>query len=396
MKIQKVESLLLGGADGSPGSHHVVRIWTDDGTYGVGESSCWSYQNATDAIVKKLGDYLVGKDPSRIEHHWQYMYRMGPFRGSALSGAISDIDIALWDIKGKRFDTPVWDLLGGKTRDKIRLHLLMAPKQSLGHPEQHDRSDQAQALYQAAKESAETGWTAIKTDPLPDGFESMTLERLISDTVDNVAAMREGAGKDVDIILEIHRKLTPMNAMALAQELEQFRPLFYEDPIQIDSVVLQGNIAQRTSNPVANGERVHNIWEFRDMLQAGGPQYVRPDIGLGGGITHVKKIAALAESYHSALCTHNALGPITTSAAIQVDASIPNFVTQEYSPRDEHPANAVFINHHKREGGYMLLSDAPGIGIEIDEDLLKIAKTTYQPRIWNMPIRTDGSVAYSV
>ena len=133
------------------------------------------------------------------------------------------------------------------------------------------------------------------------------------------------------------------------------------------------------------------------MFEGGGPQYVRPDMGLGGGITHVKKIAALAESYHSALATHNFLGPITTSAAIQVDASIPNFVTQEYSLRDEHPANAVFINHHKREGGYMLLPDAPGIGIEIDEDLLKIAKTTYETRDLNMiPMRTDGSVGYSV
>ncbi len=396
MKIAKVESMLLGGADGSPGNHHVVRIWTDDGTYGVGESSCWAYSAATDAIAKKLGDYLVGKDPSRIEHHWQYMYRMGPFRGSALSGAISAIDIALWDIKGKRFQVPVWDLLGGNTRDKIRLHLLMGPKNpsELTHP--YDRSDEAQSFYEASKEAAEEGWTAIKTDPLPNGFESMTLERLISDTVDNVAAMREGAGKDVDIILEIHRKLTPMNALALAQEVDQFRPLFYEDPIQIDSVILQGSIAQRTTNPVANGERVHNIWEFRDMLEAGGPQYVRPDIGLGGGITHVKKIAALAESYHSALCTHNALGPITTSAAIQVDASIPNFVTQEYGLGDEHPANALFINHHKRQGGYMLLPDTPGIGIEIDENLLKIAKTTYQPRNWPMPTQTDGSVAYAV
>lgn len=388
--------MLLGGADGSPGNHHVVRIWTDDGTYGVGESSCWAYSAATHAIAKKLGDYLVGKDPSRIEHHWQYMYRMGPFRGSALSGAISAVDIALWDIKGKRFQVPVWDLLGGNTRDKIRLHLLMGPKPPSELTEPYERSQEAQGLYEAAKEAAEAGWTAIKTDPLPIGFESMTLERLTSDTVDNVAAMREGAGKDVDIILEIHRKLTPMNAIALAQEVAQFRPLFYEDPIQIDSVVLQGRVAQRTANPVANGERVHNIWEFRDMLEAGGPQYVRPDMGLGGGITHVKKIAALAESYHSALCTHNALGPITTSAAIQVDASIPNFVTQEYGLGDEHPANAVFINHHEREGGYMLLPDAPGIGIEIDEDLLEVAKTTYEPRNWPMPMRTDGSVAYAV
>ena len=395
--IAKVESMLIGGSDGSPGGHHIVRIWTEDGTYGIGQSSCWAYMEAADAIAKKCGDYLIGKDPSRIEHHWQYMYRMGPFRGSALSGAISAVDIALWDIKGKRHQAPVWDLLGGNTRDKIRLHLLMGPKQQTELPFPHDRGKEAHGLYEAAKESAETGWTAIKTDPLPNGFESMTLERLIADTVDNVAAMREGAGKDVDIILEIHRKLTPMNAIALAQELEQFHPLFYEDPIQIDSMVLQGSIAQRTALPLANGERIHNIWEFRDMFQGGGPQYVRPDMGLGGGITHVKKIAALAESYHSALATHNFLGPITTNAAIQVDASIPNFVTQEYSLRDEHPANAVFVNSYQREGGYMNLSEAPGIGLEIDEDLLAVAKTTYETRDLNMiPMRTDGSVGYSV
>ena len=396
-KIEKVESMLVGGADGSPGESHLVRIWTEDGTYGVGQSSCWAYNAASDVIAQKAARYLVGQDPSRIEHHWQYMYRMGPFRGSALSGAISAIDIALWDIKGKRYGVPVWDLLGGNTRDKIRLHLLMGPRQMTDLPFPHDRGKEAHGLYVAAKESAEEGWTAIKTDPLPDGFQSMTLERLISDTVDNVAAMREGAGKDVDIILEIHRKLTPMNAIALAQELEQFHPLFYEDPIQIDSMVLQGGIAQRTTLPVANGERIHNIWEFRDLLEGGGSQYVRPDMGLGGGITHVKKIAALAESYHAALATHNFLGPITTSAAIQVDASIPNFVTQEYSLRDEHPANAQYINHHKREGGYMHLPDAPGIGIEIDEDLLETAKNAHQPPFPGpVPMRTDGSVGYSV
>lgn len=397
MKIERVESLLLGGADGTPGGHHIVRIHTDNGLSGIGQSACWAYLEAAHEIVQKCAEYLVGQDPSRIEHHWQYMYRMGPFRGSALSGAISAIDIALWDIKGKRLQAPIWDLLGGNTRDKIRLHLLMGPKAKSELPYAHDRGAQAEGLYQAAKDSVAEGFTAIKTDPLPNGFQSMTLERLISDTVDNVAAMREGGGKDVDLILEIHRKLTPMNAIALAQELEQFHPLFYEDPIQIDSMVLQGGIAQRTSLPLANGERIHNIWEFRDMFEGGGPQYVRPDMGLGGGITHVKKIAALAESYHSALCTHNFLGPVLTAAAVHVDASIPNFVTQEYSQRDEHPTNAVFKNRLKREGGYIMLPDRPGLGLELDENLLETATASYETRDLQMvPMRDDGSVGYSV
>ena len=397
MQIERVESLLLGGADGSPGGHHIVRIHTDTGLTGIGQSACWAYLEATSEIVKKCAEYLVGQDPNRIEHHWQYLYRMGPFRGSALSGAISAIDIALWDIKGKRLQAPVWDLLGGNTRDKIRLHLLMGAKAKSELPFAHDRGAQAEGLYHAAKESVANGFTAIKTDPLPNGFESMTLERLISETVDNVAAMREGGGKDVDLILEIHRKLTPMNAIALAQELEQFHPLFYEDPIQIDSMVLQGSIAQRTALPLANGERIHNIWEFRDLFEGGGPQYVRPDMGLGGGITHVKKIAALAESYHSALCTHNFLGPVLTAAAVHVDASIPNFVTQEYSLRDEHSANLVFKNRLMRDGGYIMLPDAPGLGLELDEDLLETAKANYETRDLQMvPMRDDGSVGYSV
>ena len=397
MKIERVESLLLGGADGSPGAHHIVRIHTEDGLTGIGQSACWAYLEAAHEIVGKCAEYLVGQNANRIEHHWQYLYRMGPFRGSALSGAISAIDIALWDIKGKRLGVPIWELLGGNTRDKVRLHLLMGPKAKSELPYAHDRGAQAEGLYHSAKESVEEGFTAIKTDPLPNGFESMTLERLISDTVENVAAMREGGGKDVDLILEIHRKLTPMNAIALAQELEQFHPLFYEDPIQIDSMVLQGSIAQRTALPIGNGERIHNIWEFRDLFEGGGPQYVRPDMGLGGGITHVKKIAALAESYHSALCTHNFLGPVLTAAAVHVDSSIPNFVTQEYSQRDEHPANAVFANRLKRKGGYMQLPDRPGLGLELDEATLETAKASYESRDLQMiPMRDDGSVGYSV
>ena len=135
---------------------------------------------------------------------------------------------------------------------------------------------------------------------------------------------------DVDLIFEIHRKLTPMNAVALADALVEFRPLFYEDPIQIDSITLQARIAMRTVLPVANGERMSTVWEFRDLLEAGGPQYVRPDLGIAGGLTGCRKIAALAESYHSALVSHNFLGPLLTAASIQLDVAIPNFITQEY------------------------------------------------------------------
>ena len=384
MKIERVESILAGNSQ-------IVRVITDTGLIGVGQSACWGYLEATDAVVKKFADYLVGKDPLDIEHHWQYMYRMGPFRGSVVSGAVSAVDIALWDIKGKVMEAPVWQLLGGKVRDKIRLHLLMGGIR----PGAADQGTTPEGLRLNSRDAAEEGYTAIKTDPLPDGFQSMTLPRLIHDTRENVAAMREGAGLDVDIILEMHRKLTPMNAIALAEHLIEFSPLFYEDPVQIDSIKSQGEIAKRTKLPVANGERMHSIWEFRELFEAGGSQYVRPDLGLGGGVTGVKKIAAIAESYHSALVTHNFLGPVLTAAACNIDTSIPNFLTQEYSMEDEQPFNAIFNSSWKRDGGFIPVPDTSGIGLDLEVESLK--SQPYVPRdLQVIPMRTDGSVGYSV
>ena len=382
MKIEKIESILASNG-------HFVKITTDNGLTGIGQSSCWAYLEAVNKIVEKFSAYLVGKDPLQIEHHWQYLYRMGPFRGSALSGAISAVDIALWDIKGKHFDAPVWQLLGGKVRDRVRLHLLMGSSMPIDRT-----SSMAEGLRYNAKLAADEGFTAIKTDPLPNGFESMTLSRLVHDTRENVAAMREGAGLDVDVILEIHRKLTPMNAIALAETLVEFRPLFYEDPVQIDSIKSQGDIAKRTTLPIANGERMHTIWEFRELLESGGSQYIRPDLGLGGGITHVKKIAAIGESYHSALVTHNFLGPVVTAAACAVDTSIPNFLTQEYSKVDEAPVNAMFTSAWQRDGGFINVPDEVGIGVAVDYAALE--NSPYESRTLDVPIRADGSVGYSV
>jgi galactonate dehydratase len=244
------------------------------------------------------------------------------------------------------------------------------------------------------KAAVAEGFTAVKFDPLPDTYYDMSMDRLIMDTADNVAAAREAVGPDADVILEIHRKLTPMVAIALANALTQFNPLFYEDPVQIDSIMSQGEIAKRVTVPVANGERMHSIWEFRELLAGGGSQYVRPDLGLAGGLTHCKKIAAIAESYHSAVVTHNYLGPILTAAAVHLDTCIPNFVVQEYSKADEAGHNAIYKTALRREGGYIPVPDAPGIGVEIDDSML--GGMPYQERNLTIPLREDGSVAYAV
>ena len=374
MKIAEVESLVVGGGQ-------FVRITTDSGLVGTGQTACWGYPRAVDQVVQTFKRYLIGQDPLRIEHHWQYLYRLAPFRGSVLSGAVSAVDIALWDVKGQHFQAPIWELLGGRCRDKIRLHLLMGG----GTPDQ---------VHAKAKAAAEEGFTAIKWDPIPAGFQNMSLAALIGGTVDQVAAAREAVGRDVDIVLELHRKLTPLQAIPLCHALAEFRPLLIEDPVQIDSIQSQAEIAKRIGSALANGERMHSIWEFRELLVAGGAQYVRPDVGLAGGITHTKKIAAVAESFHAGMVPHNFLGPILTAASVQVVTAIPNLTTQEYSKVDEEQAVA-FPGTLQREGGYLPVPEVPGLGVRLDEaKLAEIGRDRVDPT--GLPLRDDGSVAYSV
>lgn len=375
MKIDKIESFFIGNG-------YVVRIWTDTGLSGIGQTACWGYPEAVERMVNTFEKYLIGQNPLRIEHHWQYLYRMGPFKGTALSGAISAVDIALHDIKGKHFDVPIWELLGGNCRDKIRLHLLGGG----GTPE---------TMFDAAKSAVEEGFTALKFDPLVGNFQDMGLDRLVNTARDLVAAAREGGGPDLDLIVEVHRKLTPMNSIVLEAALAPFNLYFIEDPIQIDTITTQSELAKRMTTPLALGERNVSIWEFRELLEVGGPQYVRPDVGLAGGLTHCKKIAAIAEAYHSAVVTHNFLGPVITAASLHLDASIPNFVTQEYTKADESDAFAVYKVAYQREGGYIPIPDVPGLGVEIDDEL--IAETPFHPmNTGTTPLREDGSVAYSV
>ena len=377
MQIAEVESLVLGGA-------HFVRITTDSGLVGLGQSACWAYPDAVHAVVTTFRDYLVGQDPRQIERHWQHLYRMGPFRGSVLSGAISAVDIALWDIKGQILQAPIWELLGGKYRDRVRLHLLMGGRT----PDE---------IAANARHAAEDGFTAIKFDPIPAGFGDMTQDALVRGVVANVAAAREAVHAEVDIILELHRKLTPLQAPPVIEAIARFNPLFVEDPIQIDSIISQSDIARRVTQPIANGERMHSIWEFREMLVNGRSQYVRPDVGLAGGLTHCKKIAAIAESFHSAVVTHNFLGPVLTAAAVHLDTCIPNFVVQEYTLADESPKWSGFEGVLRRDGGYLIPPEVPGLGVRLTHSSIDgvLAPMGGRP-LHEIPLRRDGSVVYAV
>ncbi|MEV6708681.1 mandelate racemase/muconate lactonizing enzyme family protein [Micromonospora wenchangensis] len=376
MEIVEVESAVRGDA-------HFVQVHTSDGRTGVGQSACWGYPDAVHAVVQTFRPYLLGADPDRIEHHWHHLYRMGPFRGSVLTAAVSAIDLALWDLLGKRLGVPVWQLLGGRVRDRIRLHLLLP-------------GTDAQALAEQAAAAVADGFTAVKFDPLPAAYGDLSQARLVAETEATTAAVRDTVGPDVDLLVELHRKLTPLQAQAVVPALARHLPLLVEDPVQIDSVSSQAEVGRRAPGvPMANGERLHTIWEFKELLAQAGAQYVRPDVGLAGGLSHARKIAALAEAHHAAVVTHNCLGPLLTMASVQLDTVIPNFVTQEYSPLDDQLADGPARACVRREGGFLPVPQEPGLGVTLDLTDTRPLDLTGRP-LTRIPLRADGSVAYAV
>lgn len=377
MKIEVVDSLVLGEA-------HFVRIRTDDGLTGLGQSACWAYPVAVHAVVEAFRPYLIGKNPLQIERHWQHLYRMGPFRGSILSAAVSAVDIALWDLKGKALGVPVFELLGGRYRDSLRLLYLMTGWADLDE------------LLRCARAAIADGFTAFKFDPLPRDHYNLALPALLRRASETVAAVRNEAGDAVDLVLELHRALSPLTARALIEELHAFDPLFVEDPIQIDGLEAQGRITDRAATAVGLGERLHTSWEVRDQLSLSGPVYLRADVGLAGGISHCQKIAAVAEAFHSTVLWHSWLGPVIASASAHLNTAVPNVVLHEFYPHaEEGEAARPFAVAHERRGGELLVADVPGLGVELADDSPEPIELLGRP-ISDIPNRADGSVAYAI
>ena len=336
-----------------------VKVHTDEGISGLGESGAWGYLEASESVVKTFKRYLIGQDPLRIEHHWQYLYRWSHFRGAAIMGALSAIDIALWDIAGKHFGTPCYQLLGGKCRDKARVYY-------------HVFGQTKEQLIQGCIDAKQQGFTAVG-HLTPFG------------------SYREAVGNDVDLCIEIHRRLNPTEAIVLARGIEQFHPFFYEDPILPDNFDAMELVAQNIHIPIATGERLHTIYEFEMLLRRGAVQYVRPDVCMAGGLTHCKKIAALAEAHHVDVVPHNPLSPVSTAACIQLAACIPNFALQEYPTGELKPPKSEIVKSAlKLENGFLIIPDEPGVGIELAEDAQE--RYPYKPRTVKTRLHVDGSV----
>ncbi len=376
MKITEIETLLID-------RYLFVQVHTDAGLVGLGESGAWGFLEASAGAVETFKRHLIGQDPLRIEHHWQYLYRWTHFRGAAIMGALSAIDLALWDIAGKHFDVPCYQLLGGKVRDKARVYY-------------HVFGETKEELIQGCIAARDQGFTAVgHLTPFLDEprerpyFETHAAK--MQDAIDTVGRYRYAVGDAVDLCIEIHRRLTPAEAIVLARGIEPYRPFFYEDPILPDNLDAMALVAERIHIPIATGERLHTIQEFEMLLQRGAVQYVRPDVCLAGGLSHSKKIAALAEAHNVGVVPHNPLSPVSTAACIQLAACIPNFALQEY-PTGEHepPKSEIVKSAIRQEDGYLIIPDAPGLGIELAEDAAE--RHPYRPRAVQTRLHVDGSV----
>jgi galactonate dehydratase len=377
MRITRVDTLPID-------RYLFVQIHTDAGITGLGEAGTWGFLEAAEQVVRKFATYLVGEDPLRIEHHWQYLYRSTHFRGAAIMGALSAIDIALWDIAGKHFGVPVYQLLGGPTRHKARVYY-------------HVLGETIESLVEGCRAAKARGFTAVgHLSPFGDESRDMpyfkTHVARIGQAVDAVRQYREAVGDEVDLCIEIHRRLSPAEAIVLARGIEPFHPLFYEDPILPDNFDAMGLVAENIHIPIATGERLHTIFEFEMLLRRGAVQFVRPDVCMCGGITGAKKVAALAEANYVGVVPHNPLGPVSTAACVQLAACIPNFTIQEYPLGEgEPPKSEIVTSALQYDGsGSLVVPTAAGIGVELREDAAK--KYPYKPRWLGTRLYDDGSV----
>lgn len=375
----------ITGIDYIPASKYLfIKIHTDEGITGIGEIGSWGYLDGTLGVLKKLEGYLIGQDPSRIEHHWQYMYRSMYFRGSIIMSAIAAIDIALWDIKGKALGVPVYELLGGQYRDKVRTY----PAVFKFTPEE---------MAAACVEIKAQGFTAARLMITGDarqrtcGIEDSIFSHRVSTQIARVRACREAVGDDFDLILEIHRSMSVSDAIAFAKGVEAYNPLFLEDPIAPDNDEVMAEVAGKTWLPIATGERFITVQEFENLLTKKAARYVRPDLCALGGITACKKVAAIAESHYVDIVPHNPLGPVSTAACLQLDAAVPNVCIQKFPSFYLSGGEKDMITTElKLDHGFLVVPNAPGIGIELVDDITE--KFPPAQRSINCQISYDGSV----
>jgi len=353
----------------------ILCIHTDEGISGVGELAL-AYGVGSSGGVGMLRDmaqsFLIGADPSRIEQMWDTIYRhtfWGQGGGPVVYGAMSAIDEALWDIKGKALGVPVYELLGGCCWDRLRVYANGWYRNCVT-PE-----DYAQAALRVVAD----GYNAMKFDPFaitPDGrwiYPRRDLDPERADLAfERVKAVREAVGPKVDILVEVHGNLGTTSAIQMGKRLEELKPFFYEEPVDAMNVECMRKVSENVDIPIAAGERLYTRYGFREYIEGQVLDILQPDLGLAGGISETKKIAAYAETYDLHVQPHNCAGPVATAAAVQLDCCITNFIIQEWFPyqMEAHYQLVTEPLEFQVEDGYMPIPNKPGLGIELNKDAI--------------------------
>lgn len=345
-----------------------VKVLTDDGLHGVGEATLEMRELTVATACRELERYLVGRDPMNIEAFWHDAYRDAYWRGGpVLMSALAGVEMALWDIKGKALGVPVWQLLGGLVRDRV-------PCYANGWFAGATRPDEFAAK---AREAVKMGFRGLKWDPFGSAYMNISKPELCG-ALACVQAVVAAVGPEVDILIEGHGRFNVPTAVRIGRALEEFDITWFEEPIPPDNPEALAELKRRIRVPIAGGERLYSRWDYRNFLNLGCADFIQPDVSHVGGIGELRKIAAMAEAYHLPVCPHNPSGPVANAATLQIAACTPNFHLLETMASDVSHRRDVSTERVRFEGGHMLIPDAPGLGIDIDETA--IAAHPYEPR----------------
>ena len=378
MKIRKIELYKV------PPRWLFLKITTDDGIEGWGEPIVEGKADTVKTAVEEMSDYLIGKEAGNIEDLWQVLYRGGFYRGGPiLMSAISGIEQALWDIKGKRLGVPVYELLGGAVRDKLRVYCWIG-------------GDKPSNVVADAKEKIKAGYTALKMNAT-DEMGWIDSYSKIDAAVERLAAIREEIGYNVDIGIDFHGRVHKTMARILIKELEPFKPMFVEEPVLSENNEALKELRTHTTIPIATGERMYTRWDFKSILQDGAVDIIQPDLSHAGGIWETRKIAAMAEAYDVAVAPHCPLGPIALASCFQLDFCTPNAFIQEQSLGIHYNKGSDLLDYLEGPGvfqykdGYVEKLTEPGLGIKINEE--KVKAMAEQGHRWRNPVwRTEDGV----
>ncbi|MCG7331892.1 galactonate dehydratase [Salinicoccus roseus] len=363
-----------------------LKVETDDGLVGWGEPVIEGKAATVKAAVEELMHTVIGKDPMNIEGLWNELYRAGFYRGGPiLMSALAGIDQALWDIKGKYYNAPIHQLLGGKARERIKIYSWVG-------------GDRPQDVGAASLELKDQGITAVKMNATEE-LQYIDSYSKVDDVLERVASIREMCGKDFGIGIDFHGRVHKPMAKVLAKELEQFRPMFIEEPTLPENNENLRDIAMHTSIPIATGERMFSKWQFKTLLKDGYADIIQPDLSHAGGITECKKIMSMAEAHDVAAAPHCPLGPIALAACIQVDATCHNAIIQEQSLGIHYNKGNDILDYvsdasvFEYTDGHVEVLEKPGLGIDINEDYVR--ERSLIGHNWKNPVWThkDGSIA---